>query len=420
MDADPARDVGRRRLLGWGGLAAGAVAAGAPLAALGGDAAAAAGPSRLDRIPPDTRPGGAYDRFVADLAARDRFSGVVLLSYRGRTVLSRAYGMADKERGIRNHAGVAFNLSSAGMPFPPVAVLQLVQRGKVKLSDPVGAHLNGLATDLAAQVTLHHLLSGTSGIDAPAPDVQRVFTSREEVQDYHRQWARQATLVAAPGSDDARNAHTAGGGAANAIAAQIVEAVTGTTFWDHMHEHVFARAGMRGSAYYTRTRWLTDERIAHPYMRQPDGGRIDGVRNLDKDSMSRQGPGENPGRAFVGNVFATAPDLARFAHALSRGTVLERPYADLYTGAKLPGPGDRLGAPSFGSYAGPVRISGGEWEFNRGGGSGGISASWTVWLGSGWAGVVLSNYDDLEDFGEILRRQDEAVTGEAAGPPVGG
>ncbi|GAA1687514.1 serine hydrolase domain-containing protein [Nonomuraea maheshkhaliensis] len=437
MDADSVRKVGRRRLLGWSGLAAGAVAAGGPLAGavLGstpataaeasvGEASAigasAAGTSWRDRLPPDTLPGGAYDRFVAELAAQDKFSGVVLLSYRGRTVLSRAHGMADEEKGIRNHENVAFNLSSAGMPFLPVAVLQLVQRGQVKLSDLVGAHVNGLAADLAAQVSIHHLLTGTSGIDAPAPDVHRVFTSREEVREYHRQWARQATLRAAPGSNDAANGHTAGGGAAFAITAQIVEAVTGTTYWDYMHEHVFARAGMRGSGYYTRTQWLADERIAHPYMRQPDGGRVDGVRNLDKDSMSRQGPGENPGRAFVGNVFATAPDLARFAHALSGGTVLERPYADLYTGAKRPHPGDRLGSPSFASYAGPIRISGGQWEFNRGGGSGGISASWTVYLGSGWTGVVLSNYDELPDFPEILQRQDEAITGRSSDPGEGG
>jgi len=35
-------------------------------------------------------------------------------------VLSRSYGMADKEKGILNHEGVAFNLSSAGKPFGAV------------------------------------------------------------------------------------------------------------------------------------------------------------------------------------------------------------------------------------------------------------------------------------------------------------
>ncbi|QLQ38418.1 hypothetical protein [Micromonospora robiginosa] len=100
MGLDPTAGVSRRRLVEWGGLAAaGAVAAGVPLAGAGPAAAAARAP-RPGRIPPATRPGGAYDRYVAGLAAAGRFSGVMLLSHRGRTVLSRSYGMADRERGI--------------------------------------------------------------------------------------------------------------------------------------------------------------------------------------------------------------------------------------------------------------------------------------------------------------------------------
>ncbi|MEJ3742582.1 serine hydrolase domain-containing protein [Actinomycetes bacterium KLBMP 9797] len=411
MDSDSVRGVDRRRLLGWGGLAAAGMAAG-PLA---GAELAHAVPA--DRIPPDARPGGAYDRYVAELAAQDRFSGVVLLSYRGRTVLSRSYGMADRERGIRNHEGVAFNLSSASGPFLPVAVLQLVQQGEVRLSDTVGTHLDGLANDIAERVNIHHLLTGTSGIDAPMPDVHRVFHSREEVHEYRKQWTRLATLAGVPGASF--TGHAAGGAAAGAITAQIVEAVTGTTtYWDYMREHVFGRAGMRGSAYYTRTQWLTDDHIAHPYMRQPDGSRIDAVRNLDKDSLSQQGPGENPGRGFIGNVFATAPDLVRFAHALSDGTLLDRPYADLYTGAKLPGPADAA-RPSFRAYSGPLHLINGQWVFGRGGGSGGVTASWNIYPDTGWVGVVLSNYDDLQEFGEILAQEQRAITGQPVDPPGG-
>ncbi|MEI5102701.1 serine hydrolase domain-containing protein [Streptomyces sp. PmtG] len=200
MNADSLRGVNRRRLLGWSGLAAaGTVAAGAmPAAARAGRAEAA----RTDRdaIPPDTRPGGAYDRYVAKLAAEGKFSGVVLLSHRGRTVLSRSYGMADKEKGVRNHEGVAFYLSSAGKPFGAVAILQLAQQGKVKLWDTVGTYLTGFAKEIAEKVTLHHLLSGTSGLNSPEVDVQRVFQSREEVREYNERWARQATLVSAPGT----------------------------------------------------------------------------------------------------------------------------------------------------------------------------------------------------------------------------
>jgi CubicO group peptidase (beta-lactamase class C family) len=429
MDSDSVRGVDRRRLVRWGGLTAASVAAGAPLVGAGlghaapvptdPDALSAPEPSGPGRIPPDTRPGGAYDRYVAQLAAEDRFSGVVLLSHRGRTVLSRSYGMADQEKGIRNHEGVAVNLSSACQPFLAVAVLQLVQQGKVSLSDTVGAHLSGFARQIAEQVTIHHLLTTTSGLDAPLPDWQRVFHSREEVHEYQQRWTRQATLVVPPGSGD--QGHTSGGGAGLAIAAQIVEAVTGTTYWDYVHEHVFGRSGMTGSAFYTRPQWLTDEHIAHSYMRQADGSRVDAVRNLDKGSPSPQMPGRNPGRSFIGYAsgdgFATAPDLVRFAHALRDGTVLDRPYVELFTGAKLPGRG---GPRSFIGYTMPVKVvNGPQWLFGRGGANGGSAANWNIYPDTDWVGVVLSNYDDIP-IQEILKRETQAVTGQPIDPPAGG
>jgi CubicO group peptidase (beta-lactamase class C family) len=419
---DPGSGSRWRRRTVLGALGAAPVAAGAALAGIApgtalGTVLAAAEEPEDDRIPPDTRPGGAYDRYVAELAAQDQFSGVVLLSHRGRTVLSRSYGMADRERGIRNQENTSFNLASASGPFLPVAILQLVQQGQVSLSDTVGTHLTGIATDIAEQVNIHHLLTATSGIDAPMPDYQRIFNSKQEVHEYKEQWTRQATLVGVPGSGN--NGHLPGSGAARAMVAQIVEAKSGMTFWDYMHEHVFGRAGMTGSAYYTRDQWLTDEHIAHPYMLQADGSRVDAVRNLDKGTLDPF-PGRNPGRIFIGHAsgdgFATAPDLVRFAHALRDGTLLNRPYADLYTGAKYPA----AEPTGYASYAGPLNIlNGTQWLFGRGGGGGGITVNWNIYLDTGWVSVILSNYDDIP-LGDILQRETEAITGQPYDPPGDG
>ncbi|MFI1380317.1 serine hydrolase domain-containing protein [Embleya sp. NPDC020886] len=415
MDPDSVRGIDRRRLLGWGGpAAAGAVAIGAPLV---GAAPGHADPAPTGRdIPPDTRPGGAYDRYVASLAAEDKFSGVVMLSHRGRTVLSRSYGMADTERGIRNHEGTAFNLSSAGKPFGAVAVLQLVQRGKVKLWDTVGTHLKGFAPEIAEQVTIHHLLSATSGLNSPEEDLERVFQSRDEVREYCERWARQAKLVSPPGTP------TEHVGSDVAIPAMIVEAVSGTTYWDYVQEHVFGRCGMTGTAFYTRPQWLTDEHIAHSYMRQADGSRVDAVRNLDKGSPDPYQLGRNPGRNFIDppgdGGFATAPDLIRFATALGDGTVLDRPYAELFTGAKIPhGPRTNGFAgratpadASFGGYTLPVGIVNGQSLIGRAGVNPGSVASWNIYPHTGWVGVILGNHDDVP-FQEIIEREIQAVTG---------
>lgn len=419
MGSDSVRSINRRRLLGWGGglAAAGVVAAGAPLVGSRSGHAVAAGkhlpsPTGLD-IPPDTRPGGAYDRYVAKLAADGKFSGVVLLSHKGRTVLSRSYGTADKEKGIRNHEGTAFSLSSAGKPFHAVAILQLAQQGKLKLSDTVGTHLKGFATNIAEQVTIHHLLSGTSGLDSPEEDVQHVFQSRNEVHRYYKQRARQARLVGVPGVPDTAHAE-----AEVTISALIVEAVTGTTYWDHVQENIFKRCGMTGSAFYTRPQWLTHKHIAHPYMTLADGSQVDAIRNLDKSSPNRETLGKNPGRAFIDppgdGGFATAPGLVRFAHALGDGTLLDRPWADVLTGAKIP-----HGPTSFGAYGITASIVGGQWRYQRAGGNPGVMANWDIYPYTGWVGVILGNRDGVP-LQEMMERETQAITGASPGEAGGG
>jgi CubicO group peptidase (beta-lactamase class C family) len=389
LKSDVARGIGRRRLLGWGGLAAGA-----PFLA------GAAG-----RIPAAAR---TYGDYVARLAAEGRFSGVVMLSHHGRTVLSRAYGMADEERGIRNHQGTAFALSSAGKPFNAVAILQLAQQGRLRLTDTVGRHLRGFGEDVANQVTIHQMLTGTSGMNTPAEDIHRIFQSRDEVHRYQEQWARRSKVVGRPGLPNEFHA-----GAETAIPALIVEAVSGQTYWDYVEQNIFRRSGMNGSAFFTRPRWLTDTRLAHPYMTMADGSRLDAIRNLGVGSPKDYLQGRNPGRAFIDAIgdggFATAPDLVRFVRALSDGTLLDRPWADVLTSPKVP-----HGPASFGTYGPSAEIVAGQWSLQRAGGNPGIGANWSVYPDTGWVGVILANRDDVP-LVEMIEQETRAVIGAVSG-----
>jgi CubicO group peptidase (beta-lactamase class C family) len=412
MGSKPAGGIGRRRLIRWGGVAAAGVAAGVPLGSAGISHAGTTPTGSSGQVPPDTLPGGSYDRYVARLAAQGRFSGVVLLSHQGKTVLSRSYGMADRENEVPNREGTAFSLSSAGKPLHAVAILQLVQQGRVQLTDTVGTRLTGFATDIAEQVTIHHLLSGTSGMNTPDEDTQRIFRSRNEVHEYYERWARQSTLVAPVGTP------TNHAGSEVVIPALIVEAVTGKTYWDYVEENIFKRSGMTGSTFHTRPQWLSDPHIAHPYMTIANGSQVDAVRNLDQGSPAPGVGGKNPGRAFIDapgdGGFATAPDLVRFAHALTDGTLLGRPWADVLFGAKIP-----HAAGSFGAYTIPVHIVGGQWVYERAGANPGVGANWDIYPYTGWVGVILSNSDSapLED---IIDQEVQAVTGASLGGESGG
>jgi Beta-lactamase len=108
-------------------------------------------------------------------ATADQFSGAALIAKDGRTLLSSAYGLADRGRGIANTIETRFRIGSMNKMFTAVATLQLVEAGKLALDDPVGKHLPGYPNkDVATKVTVRHLLTHTGGTgDIFGPEYDR-------------------------------------------------------------------------------------------------------------------------------------------------------------------------------------------------------------------------------------------------------
>ena len=83
---------------------------------------------------------------------------------RGNTILLReAYGLADRNKKIPNTVGTRFRTASISKMFTAVAILRLVQEGKLNLDDPIGRIVPALAGKPVAHVTIQQLLTHTSG-----------------------------------------------------------------------------------------------------------------------------------------------------------------------------------------------------------------------------------------------------------------
>ena len=97
-------------------------------------------------------------------AAKDMFSGAVLVGRNGKVIFSAAYGPADCEKKMPNTLNTRFRMGSMNKMFTATATLQLVQAGKLKLAAPLGQDLTDYPNkDIAAKVTIHHLLTHTGG-----------------------------------------------------------------------------------------------------------------------------------------------------------------------------------------------------------------------------------------------------------------
>ena len=119
-----------------------------------------------------------------ELARDDEFSGAVLVAKDGRVLFRRAYGLADRKRRVPNTLRTRFRIGSMNKMFTAVAILQLVEAGKVKLNARLGAYLPDYPNrGVAAKVTIHQLLTHTGATgDIFGPDF-----------DEHRQELRSPT-----------------------------------------------------------------------------------------------------------------------------------------------------------------------------------------------------------------------------------
>jgi D-alanyl-D-alanine carboxypeptidase len=303
-------------------------------------------------------------------ANTDRFSGAVLVAKNGQPVFSGAYGLADREKKIGNKLGTQFRIGSMNKMFTAVAVLQLVQAGKIKLTDPVGKYLTDYPNqDVASKVTIHHLLTHTGGTgDFFGPEFDAHRLELRTLQDYVKLFGKRG-LAFEPGS---RWAYSNYG---FLLLGVLVERVSGQSYYDYVAEHVFKPAGMPSTASLAEDQSVSDRSVGYTKF---GGGE---TWKPNTDTLPYRG-------TSAGGGYSTVEDLLRFANALQNHKLLDAQHTDLLTTGKVD-------TPMGGKYAyGMVdRSAGGVRCFGHGGGAPGMNGDLQICPQSGYVIVVLANLD---------------------------
>jgi D-alanyl-D-alanine carboxypeptidase len=114
---------------------------------------------------PTSEIAGRMSAHLATLAKENALSGVVLVAKDGTPILEKAYGFSNLGDRTANRVDTKFNMASMGKMFTAVAVLQLVEAGKISLDDTVGKYLpNYPGKAVRDDVTVKELLTHTSGM----------------------------------------------------------------------------------------------------------------------------------------------------------------------------------------------------------------------------------------------------------------
>jgi CubicO group peptidase (beta-lactamase class C family) len=326
----------------------------------------------IERLTEDEAIAGLEARLREDAAA-DRFSGAVLIARDSRVLFSKAYGLADRERGIANTLETRFRVGSMNKMLTAVGVLQLVEAGKIDLQAPLGTYIADYPNeDVATKVTVHHLLTHTGGTgDIFGPEFEARRNDLRTHGDYVELYGERG-LEFEPGSQWAYSNY------GFVLLGAVIEAVSGQSYYEYVQDHIYEPAGMTATGSLPEDRAVPDRSIG--YMKEP--GATEWVPNTD--TLPYRG-------TSAGGGYSTVGDLARFADALLSHELLSPESTELLiTGKVEPFPG----ATSRYAYGfDDSRGADGNGWVGHGGGAPGMNGDLRIYPESGYVVAVLANLD---------------------------
>lgn len=317
------------------------------------------------------------EKYLDDLVAQDRFSGAVLLAKDGVLLFKKAYGLASKRYNIPNKTDTKFNLGSMNKMFTGVAIAQLAQQGLLSFNDPIIKYLPNYANrEVAEKVTIHHLLTHTSGMDAYWDAMFKMdWTKLRTVADFAGLFVED-TLLFEPGAQF----HYSNNGPI--VLGLIIEAISGQDYHDYVRENIYQPAGMINTDCYHMDSPTPNLAIGYTKTDYREKRTDEWHSNLFMHS-ARGGP--------AGGGFSTVQDLLNFDIALRNHRLLDEQHTALVTTGKVEmnDPGMMYG------YLFGAETENGQRIVGHSGGAPGISAILDMYFDSGYTVAVMGNYDGV-------------------------
>jgi CubicO group peptidase (beta-lactamase class C family) len=237
-----------------------------------------------------------------------------LVAQEGEILYQNGYGYADIGHEVRITPETKFRIGSISKQFTAAAILKLQEQGKLNVQDKLSKFLPDYPR--GDEVTLHHLLTHTSGIHSYTnkQDFLKTVTvevTPEELVDS----IREDKFDFDPGE---KQSYCNSG---YFILGYIVEKVSGKSLGDYLKETFFDPLNMKDTGIHHWSLVLDHEATGYSYT----GGKVQKAQNWD---MSRAGG--------AGALYSTVGDLYRWNQALFSGKVLkESSLKAAFTPAKL-------------------------------------------------------------------------------------
>ncbi|ODT71684.1 MAG: hypothetical protein ABS75_07665 [Pelagibacterium sp. SCN 63-23] len=246
----------------------------------------------------------------------------LIVARHGDIVCRKTAGWFDREAGVPMPDNAIYRLASVTKPIVAATALAMADKGLIGLDDLVAQHLPWFAPKLkdgsTAQITIHHLLTHTAGLEYAYPQDPTVSTGLGPTnQGLEENFSRvaQHALDYAPGTQWRYSV-------AIDVLGAVLAAVHGGSVEDAVRSHVTGPLGMSETGFFV----ADTARLAKPYA---DGSAM--AMPMGDPQMvpneTGQGPTFSPSRIFNDKAFqsggagmaGTPGDILRFLEAMRNG-----------------------------------------------------------------------------------------------------
>lgn len=218
------------------------------------------------------------EAIIQQYEALNWFSGNVLIAHQDDVIFQKSVGWADREKSIPNKYCTRFNIGSIAKHYTAVLTLQLVEEGKLTLTDRITTFDLGLNDTLVEDITIEHLLKHRAGFsDIFTPEYMSNPLAFDTLAKKIA-LLKGSPLLFSPGSDVRYSNY------GYILLGAILEKVTGTSFSSLLNTRIFKVIGDETSSLTTndfdscqskRYHYTMDQALDETLFREvsgPDGG----------------------------------------------------------------------------------------------------------------------------------------------------
>jgi CubicO group peptidase (beta-lactamase class C family) len=249
----------------------------------------------------------------------DKFSGVIHVSLEGEVVYEKSVGFADRSNETVNTIDTSFGIASGAKLFTAVAIMKLVEAGKLSLNDRLKDLIDVNLKNIDDDVSVHHLLTHTSGIED--------YFDESGDNDYAdsfggipngklRKVADFLPLIEDKGMKFRPGESVSYSNAGYIFLGLIVEAVSKMEFHNFVESKILKPCRLNSTGYHELD--SMPEKTATGYIDAEDD---DSWTSNIFSIPAKGGPD--------GGIFTTAGDLIRFWNILLDGKFLSKEYVDM-------------------------------------------------------------------------------------------